>query len=176
MSSSGWKARIVLYAVVCAAPPAQHVRDLVGEAHDRGHDLCLIATPTAARWLADDLADLAALTGHPVRSAYRRPIDPDVLPPPDALLVAPATFNTLNKWAAGISDTLALGLANESLGLDVPVAAVPWLNDALSAHPALSASLGLLRGAGVAFLHLDPRPPPEAFPWAEALDLVERRR
>lgn len=175
VTSPARKARTVLYAVVCAAPPAQRVRDLVGEAHDRGHDLCLITTPTAARWLADDLTDLAALTGHPVRSAYKRPIDPDVLPPPDALLVAPATFNTLNKWAAGISDTLALGLANESLGLGIPVTAVPCLNDALSAHPALSASLSLLRGAGVAFLHPDPRPAPEDFPWAEALDLLERR-
>ncbi|MEO3787684.1 flavoprotein [Actinocorallia sp. B10E7] len=175
MSSPSRTAQTVLYAIVCAAPPALHVRDLVGEAHERGYDLCLIATPTAARWLADDLTDLGALTGHPVRSAYKRPIDPDVLPPPGAVLVAPATFNTLNKWAAGISDTLALGLANEALGLGIPVAAVPCLSDALSAHPALSANLSLLRGAGVSLLHPDPRPAPSAFPWHRALDLLRDR-
>jgi hypothetical protein len=29
------------------------------------------------------------------------------------VLVAPVTFNTVNQWAAGINDTLALGLLNE---------------------------------------------------------------
>lgn len=36
------------------------------------------------------------------------------VPPPDAFVVAPCTFNTLNKWAAGVSDTLVLGLLNEA--------------------------------------------------------------
>ena len=31
-----------------------------------------------------------------------------MLPEPDAIIVAPATFNTINKWAAGIADTLRL--------------------------------------------------------------------
>jgi hypothetical protein len=35
------------------------------------------------------------------------------LPPADAIAVAPATYNTINKWAAGISDTLALGILCE---------------------------------------------------------------
>jgi hypothetical protein len=38
------------------------------------------------------------------------PADPDILPDPDAMIVAPATANTINKWAAGISDTLPLAL------------------------------------------------------------------
>ncbi|MFI6500381.1 flavoprotein, partial [Nonomuraea typhae] len=29
------------------------------------------------------------------------------LPPADAVIVAPCTFNTINKWACGISDTFA---------------------------------------------------------------------
>jgi flavoprotein len=36
-------------------------------------------------------------------------------PPPDAITVASATFNTINKWAAGISDTVVLGLLTEAL-------------------------------------------------------------
>jgi phosphopantothenoylcysteine decarboxylase len=35
------------------------------------------------------------------------PGERDVLPKSDAIIVAPATFNTVNK-AAGIADTLAL--------------------------------------------------------------------
>jgi hypothetical protein len=81
--------------------------------------VCVIVTPDGAKFA--DLAGLAELTGHPVRSQYKQPDDPDVLPPPDAFVVAPATFNTINKWANGISGTLALGLLNEALGgLRVP--------------------------------------------------------
>jgi len=36
--------------------------------------------------------------------------------------VAPATFNTVNKWAAGISDTLALGILCEAYGMGIPTA------------------------------------------------------
>src|SRR5215510_10655650 len=60
----------------------------------------------------------------------------DVLPPATAFAAAPATFNTINKWAAGISDTLALGLLNEAIGLGLPIVAVPWPNAALARHPA----------------------------------------
>jgi len=50
-------------------------------------------------------AQLAALTGDRVRTGFRIPDEPDELPAADAVVVAPATFNTMNKWAAGITDT-----------------------------------------------------------------------
>ena len=77
--------------------------------------MCVIAAPDGMKFL--DALRLAELTGHPVRSQYKQPDEPDVLPPADAFVVAPATFNTINKWALGISDTLALGLLNEATGL-----------------------------------------------------------
>jgi hypothetical protein len=162
----------VLYIVAGAAPPVASISGLITAAQRRGWDVCLITTPTAARWLADDLAALATLTGHPVRSAYKLPAEPDVLPPADAMLVVPATFNTVNKWAAGISDTLALGLINEAIGMGVPVVAVPWVSDPLARHPALAASIATLRGAGVTVLELSPRPQPGALPWEQLLDAL----
>ena len=60
-----------------------------------------IATPDGSKFL--DAGNLAGLSGHPVRVRYKRPDEPDVLPPPNALVVAPATFNTVNKWAQGIA-------------------------------------------------------------------------
>lgn len=166
---------LVLYAIVCAAPPTHHVRDLITAAHERDFDLCLITTPTAAEWLANDLPELEAMTGHPVRSTYKKPADPDILPAADALLVAPATFNTLNKWAAGISDTLALGLINEAIGLGIPILAVPYLKAALAAHPALANSHRTLHDAGVELMYLDSTVGHQTFPWAAALDLLGRR-
>jgi len=141
--------RGVLYVVACAAPPALHVRVLLDQAAERGWEVCLIATPTAAVWLADQAAGLAAATGHPVRSAYKQPGEPDVLPPPDAIVVAPATSNTINKWAAGISDNLALGLITEAIGKRLPIAVLPCVNEAQAAHPAFARSIRELQDAGV---------------------------
>ncbi len=108
-----------------------------------------IATPAAAAdWLPESLDKL---TGYPVRTQPRRPGEPPAEPLGDALLCAPLTFNTLNAWASGINDTLALGLLNESLGRSVPVAALPWINGALTSHPAYHRNVELLTGAGVLF-------------------------
>jgi Flavoprotein len=92
---------------------------------------------------------LERLTGHPVRSDYKQPDEPDVLPPPQAIIVAPATCNTINKWAAGISDTLALGLIVEAIGMKLPQIAMPYTNwaGAVMLEKARTAAIGReLRG------------------------------
>src|SRR2546422_414111 len=94
-----------------------------------------------------DAARLAELTGQPVRSAFRMPGEPDELPGADVVVVAPATFNTINKWAAGFADTFAVGLLCELMGLGVPIVAAPLLKDALARHPAFGRSVETLRGA-----------------------------
>jgi hypothetical protein len=144
--------RGVLYVVGCAAPPVLHVRVLLDLAAGRGWDVCLIVTPTAAIWLADQAERLATASGYPMRSSYKLPGEPDVLPPPDAIVVAPATSNTINKWAAGISDNLALGLITEAVGNGLSVVALPCLNEALAAHPAFGRSVRELRDAGVSVI------------------------
>jgi len=95
-----------------------------------------------------------------------------VLPPADAFAIAPATFNTINKLAQGISDTLALGLLNEAVGLGLPIVAVPWPNAALAGHPVFQRSVAVLREWDITVI-LDPdRLPgageePGVFPWEE---------
>lgn len=148
----------VLYVVSCAAPPAREVRKLITPAQAAGWDVCLIATPQATKFL--DIPALEALTKHPVRSDYKLPGEPDVLPAPDAIIVAPATFNTINKWAAGISDTLALGLITEAIGKGLPVVALPFTNRAHAAHPAFERSVSELRSWGVHVLY-----GPEVYPF-----------
>lgn len=140
----------VLYVVACGAPPAREVGKLVRLAQGEGWDVCLIATPMASRFI--DIDAMVELTGHPVRSDYKQPDDPDVLPPPDAMIVAPATCNTVNKWAAGISDTLALGLITEGIGKGLPLVALPFTNRAQAAHPAFGRSIHELREWGVTVL------------------------
>src|SRR5215510_8583012 len=59
----------------------------------------------------------------------------------------PATFNTVNQWAAGINDTLPMGLLNELLGLDVPIVVAMYCKAALAAHPAYRPNIGRLRAS-----------------------------
>ena len=115
-------------------------------------DVCVILTPYATRFV--DQERLTQLTGHPIRSDYKRSEDPDVLPPADAVLVYPTTFNTINKWALGISDTLALGLLCEFTGLKLPILVIPVVREGkLAAHPAFPRSLRMLRRYGVHMLY-----------------------
>jgi phosphopantothenoylcysteine synthetase/decarboxylase len=162
----------VLYLIVCGARPAEstikHVTDLVA----LGWDTCVIATPDGARFF--DLDHARSITGHPVRISYKAPDADDVLPAADVMVVAPATFNTVNKWAAGISDTLALGLLNEALGQGLPIIAAPWAKAALRKHPAYPPNLSSLRRAGVGVVE-GKGEAGEEFPRIELLDELSRR-
>lgn len=168
----------VVYIVACAAPPARSVPVLVAEAKRRGWDTCLITTPTAYKWL--DIPALMECTGHPVRVEHRMPGEPDVLPSPDAIIVAPATFNTINKWASGITDNLALGLICEAIGVGLPIVALPYMNAAQARHPALLPNIERLRWANVTVLFGDDVYPlheprqggQHEYPWFRALDAL----
>ena len=195
MSAEHDPAGRVLYAVTCATPAARDVGTLVGMAQERGWRVCVIATPSAVAFI--DQAALEEQTGFPVRHQYKKPGTPDVLPPPDAMVVGGASFNTLNKWALGIADTLALGLLTEGIGLRIPIAALPFLNAAQITHPAFNRHIEVLRGAGVTVLlgpeGYEPHPPHEGskhlhkYPWhvplarsagrgTEAVTRLRRRR
>jgi phosphopantothenoylcysteine synthetase/decarboxylase len=166
---SNSQSRCVLYLVVCAAPAAVSAGDFVDLAQRAGWLVRVISTPMGRRFV--DADSLAALTGDRVRSDYRMPDEPDELPPADAVVVAPATFNTMNKWAAGITDTFAAGLLCELTGLGVPILAVPLLKDALARHVAFGRSLDELRGMGVHILFDPDAPPKERMPsWPRVLD------
>ncbi|MET8696437.1 flavoprotein [Streptomyces bauhiniae] len=159
-----------LYVVVCAAGVASGVGTLIAEAQERGWEVGVIATPAAMNGFFD-VPGTESRTGRPVRSAWRSPADPRPFPPPDAVVVAPATFNTVNKWAQGIADTLAVGTLCEALGLGVPIAVLPSVGEALAAHPAYRESLTRLRGLGVRF---GEGRVPGGFAWTRGLKLLDR--
>jgi phosphopantothenoylcysteine synthetase/decarboxylase len=131
-----------------------------------------------------DTVALERLTGYPVRSEYKEPGTPDVLPSPDAIIVAPATVNTISKWALAVCDTLALGILVEAIGKQVPVVALPFTNRAHAAHPAFQEHIGKLRSWGVEVLfgqEVYPLHEPgtgsrhlHLFPWERTLDCLTR--
>ncbi|MCX4844194.1 flavoprotein [Streptomyces sp. NBC_00893] len=171
----------VLYLFASAAPPVFEAGRVIEEAQARDWDVHLGLTPTAAKWLGPQLHELETLTGHPVRSEYKLPGEPDVWPPADAILLAPATFNTINEWSLGLTSKFVVGVVAEAIGKEIPTAAMPCVNSAYAQHPQFHWSVDALRSMGVTVLYgpggFEPNQPgerrPEGFPWHLALDAVD---
>jgi Flavoprotein len=171
----------VLTIVACGAGPAAALGTCVKLAQDRGWTVQVTATPAALDFF--DAAAIADQAGSPVRSQYARPGAPRSFIP-DAILVAPATYNTINKWAQGISDTYALGVLAETTGLGVPTVVLPFVNTALAGRAPFRRSTESLRAEGVKILlgpgGIQPHPPrtgselAASFPWHLGLDEAER--
>lgn len=172
-----------LVTVVCGAGPAADVDRLVALAHGQAWTVQVVATPSALSFV--DVATLEQATGLPVRSQFQRLGSSDArrLPDVDALLIAPATYNTVNKVAVGIADTYALTLVAELIGRRVPTVVVPFVNSALAARAPFVNSVAALRTEGVrVLLGVDdgwqPHPPgtgsqqQQAFPWEAAFRTV----
>lgn len=105
-----------------------------------------IPTPNAARTVSGFA--LSLLPGNQVVESY---FDRAILPrPADGLvLVAPCSFNSLNKLAGGIADSLALSVTAEAIGRGTPVVVGVACNDPLWAHPQAQLSADRLRSWGV---------------------------
>ena len=160
----------VLYLSVCAAPPAQHTTEVLSHLQAAGWDVCVIATPQASLWM--DVQALAKRSGHVVRTNYKLPWEADPLPRADAMLVMPATFNTINKWAQGIGDTLATGLLCEALGRGTPpIVAVPCLK--MDLVRAIQSSRRIwpccANAASASFTNQNATSHRSWFPWARSL-------
>lgn len=169
----------VLSIITCGAGPAAGIGTLVGAAIERGWAVQVIATPSALPFF--DAKEIEELTGSPVRSQYSKPgaLRSRI---PDAIIVAPATFNTINQWALGIAGTYALGVLAEQTGMGIPAVVLPFVSDALASRPPFQRSVKALRAEGVSVL-LGPGGVPAhrahsegdhvaGFPWQLALDEV----
>ncbi|MGW5879989.1 flavoprotein [Nocardiopsis terrae] len=170
-----------LYVVVCAAGPASEVGTLVGLAQDGGWTVQVMATPAAVSFI--DVEALQEQTGRPVRSQHRAPGDPRS-PKANAIIIAPATFNTINKLATGIADNYVLDVVNEAIGLGVPTVILPFVNSAYTNRSPFKASVEKLRGERVPVLigpdTFAPHSPGggsnavRTFPWNLSLEQTEK--
>lgn len=167
-----------LYLVVSGASAPEGIPELVTACQAAGWHVTIFSTPLGVRFI--DPAGLERLTGEPVRSEYRMPGTGTPVPPPDAMLACPLTFNSVNKFAHGHADNFAVALLCEMAGYGIPVVVVPHCKPQMARHPAFTGSLGTLRGMGVHVL-FDPGAPGEGRlpPWSEvvaALPVPSARR
>jgi phosphopantothenoylcysteine synthetase/decarboxylase len=163
------------YLIVSGTTTAYRAPELVRGLLGIAGQVVTIATPNAARVIA--LRDLSVIEGNRVVESY---FDAAILPRPPLglVLVAPCSFNSLNKLATGIADNLALSVAAEAVGRGTPIVVGPSLNAPLLAHPLAAESMARLRAWGVSVV--DPVDPgdgsgPRLAPTDVVLAEVQRR-
>src|SRR5204863_3822238 len=136
--------------------------ELVRLATKAGHAVRVVQTPASERFVGR--ASFAGLTGAPVlvdeferdpaRGAFPDQPQPEHDPlshlelvrNADALLIAPATANTIAKLAHGLADNL---LTSAALAATCPVLVAPAMNNHMYEHAATQANLAALRERGV---------------------------
>ena len=122
--------------------------DLARELIRRGAQVTVAMTRDAARMVGPMLLEWA--TGSKVYTEFGG-VDNHIglTDRSDALIVAPATANTLSKMAWGVADTTVTLLAQSFLGTGKPVLVVPAMHVHLYQSPAVREALDRLRGIGV---------------------------
>ena len=136
----------VIYLVISGSQAVVEVPQLIPALGQFNRPLYTLLTENARRVLSP--FHLTEIPGHRLIDSY---FDPALMPDraPGLTLVAPATFNTVNKMGQGIADTLAHSLVAEAIGAGWPVVVAPAVNTPLADHPQLNRSLETLRGWGV---------------------------
>src|SRR5215472_4759385 len=160
-------AYLVLSGTSTAARGPEILRGLVGLGFST---VIALPTPNAARVIAArELADVEG--ARVVESYFDLAIRPR--PPRGVVLFAPCSFNSLNKLAHGIADSLALSVVAEAIGRRTPVIVAPSLNQPLLDHPAARGSLATLADWGVAIVPpVDDGDGPRLAPTVQLLDAV----
>lgn len=180
-----------LLAVPCGAGPAADIGTLISIAQQAGWSASVTATPSAVPFL--DISAIETITGAAPRTGFEPPADRGqtrTVRKADAIVIAPATYNSINKLAAGIADNYALTVVAELVGVGLPTVIVPFVNAALARRTPYQKALRALEAEGVHVLgpgdQWEPHEPgtgsqrQQRFPWRQAFDraatLADRAR
>ncbi len=134
-----------LYLIVSGAVTARRVPALLTRLVDTAPRVITVLTPNAQRVISP--RELALVPGHWIVESF---FDGAILPRPPrgVVLVAPCSFNSLNKLAQGIADNLALSITAEAIGRGTPVIVAISTNLPLWAHPRAQESAATLKRWG----------------------------
>jgi phosphopantothenoylcysteine synthetase/decarboxylase len=134
-----------LYLVISGAATARRIPQVLPRLAALAPRVLTVLTPNAQRVVSP--RELALVPGHRIVESY---FDEAILPRPPrgVVLVAPCSFNSLNKLAGGIADSLALSITAEAIGRSAPVIVAVSVNAPLWAHPIAKRSAALLRDWG----------------------------
>jgi phosphopantothenoylcysteine decarboxylase len=165
-----------LAVVVCAALSAKYIQEFVRLAQEAAWDVWVFATPNARSFINEPL--LHELTGHPVFTSAPSASEAAectvaALPCFSAVVVLPATFNTIKKWAAGILDTYALVLLDSWMQVGIPIFVFPRASAELAQELEFRSSLAWLCAHNVSVNYdLERFPPNNNVSWDFVLQVL----
>jgi phosphopantothenoylcysteine decarboxylase/phosphopantothenate--cysteine ligase len=139
-----------LLLCVCGGIAAYKAADLVRRLREAGAEVRVAMTANATRFVGP--ATFQALSGQPVRSSLWDEAAEAAMGHIElarwasAVVVAPASANTLARLAHGLADDLVSTLC---LATEAPIAVAPAMNRVMWAHPATQANVATLRARGV---------------------------
>src|SRR5580693_1545344 len=170
-TAAGGESFDVVYLVLSGTTTAARCPEILGGLVGLGFSTVIaIPTSNASRVIASrDLADVERV--QVVESYFDLAIRPR--PPRGVVLFAPCSFNSVNKLAHGIADSLPLSVVAEAIGRGTPVIVAPSLNQPLLDHPQAQASLRTLPTWGVIIVPpVDAGEGPRLAPSMQVLDAV----
>jgi phosphopantothenoylcysteine synthetase/decarboxylase len=138
-----------LYHVICGTTTAYRAPEIIRALQPLTSDVITLMTPGASRVISPRM--LMMEPGHQHVESY---FDSLILPRPadGPALIAPCSFNSLNKIAQGLADSLALSIVADLIGRGQPVVLALSLNPPLYAHPRTRGSISTLRDWGVSVI------------------------
>jgi len=154
MTDQNLKSRTILVCV-CGGIAAYKICDVVSKLVQAGATVDVAMTPEATRFVGP--LTFQALTNRPVHvemwatDASATPIPHiNLAQAADLILLAPATGNTLARYAAGIADDLVTNLLLASNPKRLLIA--PAMNEGMWNHPATQRNLKTVFDFGVTFV------------------------
>lgn len=133
-----------LFVYVTGAGTSRTIDKLLRTTVDAGWTTYVVATPNLGLVIdPEQVLDVPGVNW--IREYEEPPLD---VFPFGTMLVAPCTFNTFNKLAHGIADTLVTSMIADALGANCPVFIAPSMNPGLWNHPQTGASYRRLKDWG----------------------------
>lgn len=138
---------------VCGGVAAYKAVEIVRRLRERGCEVQVAMTESAGHFVGE--ATFQAVSGHPVRAslwdaeAEAAMGHIELARWPEAIVIAPATANTLAKLAHGFADDLVSTLC---LATTSPIFIAPAMNHRMWLHPATQANIDTLKARGVAVI------------------------
>ena len=138
---------------VCGGVAAYKAVEIVRRLRERGCEVQVAMTESAGHFVGE--ATFQAVSGHPVRTslwdaeAEAAMGHIELARWPEAIVIAPATANTLAKLAHGFANDLVSTLC---LATTSPIFIAPAMNHRMWLHPATQANIDTLKARGVAVI------------------------
>lgn len=140
----------IIYYVLTGARKSKEAHEHIKELSDMGAKVYVILTPNALNLV--DINKLEEASGNYIRSSFNKK-NGESLPLEEIIIIAPATYSTINKITNGIADNFATSCIAAAIGRKTPIYLAPSMNIDLWSSPIIQGNLNRLQQLGVKIIH-----------------------